>query len=349
MVEIKKNYKLYAFIVFLCIILGIFIYVISPFLKAILIALFIYILTLPVYGFIKKVIPNDTVASLIMCIAVLAIILVPIIFLLGEIVDQAIDVSVTVSRNFQYVTQLSSKCDGNATGLCDAVKALESVVGRLDIEKYTPRLQEVGGYILEKSTGLVIGFTSALIDFFAMIVTLFFLYRDGTSFIRRTDRLVPLQKDYWDAIKRQINDILHGMLYGSFVTAIIEGAIGVLLFWIFGLDNPLFWGTMMAVLAFIPMVGGALVYVPFSITMAASGRVTAGIAFLALQALHVIYIENFLKPRIIGEKVGVHSLMMFFSFFGGVVVFGPIGLFLGPLTAAILVAVVRIYSIEFGG
>ncbi|HLC65167.1 MAG TPA: AI-2E family transporter [Candidatus Nanoarchaeia archaeon] len=346
--ELKRNYKLYAFVAFLFIIVALFLYVISPFLKAILVAIFLYVLTLPVFIFLRRFVPNDTLASLLMCIAVLAVIFIPILFLLGEIVDQAIDVSVTVSKNFQYIISLPEQCTGNASRTCEVVRGLENFIGRLDIEKYAPRLQEIGGYILEKSTSLVIGFTSAMIDIFAMIVTLFFLYRDGISFARRADRLVPLQRDYWDAIKRQIHDIVQGMLYGSFVTALIEGAIGAFLFWIFGLNNPLFWGAIMAALAFIPMVGGALVYVSFSLTMIVSGRAVAGILFLILQAAHVIYIENFLKPRMIGEKVGVHSLIMFFSFFGGIVVFGPIGIIIGPLMAALLVAFLRIYSVEFG-
>ncbi len=348
METIKRNYKLYSFVAFLCLLIGFFVYVISPFLEAILIAVFVYILTLPVYNFLKKRVKNDTVASSLMCIAILLIILIPIFFLLGKIVDQAIGMSTEVSKNFEYITQLPTHCEGYTTTPCRIVHGIESIVGKLDIEKYSLKLQEVGGYILEKSTKLVITFSSAIIDIFAMVVTLFFLYRDGGSFTHRIDRLVPLQRDYWEAIKRQIVDIVQGILYGSFLTALMVAMIGGFLFWVFGLQNPLLWGTLMGVFAFIPMVGTPIIFIPATLALIVDNRIIAALFFFVLQSVQVIYIDTYLKPKIIGNRVGVHPLVIFFSFFGGLVVFGLIGAIVGPLVAALLVAFVRIYSIEFG-
>ncbi|MFC1768603.1 AI-2E family transporter [Nanoarchaeota archaeon] len=346
--ELKRNYKLYAFVGFLFIIVGIFLYVISPFLVAILLAIFLYLLTLPVFRFVRKFLKNDTISAIFMCLTMIIIILIPIAFLLGEIVDQAINVGVKASKNIEALVELPSQCEGNSSTACNVINTLESFVGHLDIQKFSLRFEEIGGWILEKSTHLVIGFTAVIIDILVMIVTLFFLYRDGISFGRRADRLIPLQKDYWEAIKRQINDIVQGMIYGSFVTALIEGILGGLLFWIFGVDNPIFWGAMMGILAFIPIIGASLVFIPMSLTVMVDGNLLLGILLLVLQSSHVIYTEYWLKPKLIGEKVGVHSLIMFFSLFGGVVVFGPIGIIIGPLTAALLVAFLRIYTIEFG-
>ena len=114
-----------------------------------------------------------------------------------------------------------------------------------------------------------------------------------------------------------------------------------------GIDNAVFWGTVMAVLSIIPSIGSALVWGPASVILIVEGNVGAGIGLLVFCALIVGSLDNLLRPMLVGKDTRMHELMIFFGTLGGIMMFGIAGIFIGPLIASLFVTVWELYGIAF--
>ena len=114
-----------------------------------------------------------------------------------------------------------------------------------------------------------------------------------------------------------------------------------------GLDGAIFWGTVMTVLSIIPGVGGALVWVPTAIILIATGEVWRGIGLAVFCALVVGSVDNVMRPRLVGQDIKMHELLIFFSTLGGLLLFGAMGFILGPILAALFVTAWEMFGTAF--
>jgi predicted PurR-regulated permease PerM len=128
------------------------------------------------------------------------------------------------------------------------------------------------------------------------------------------------------------------------VIAGIQGALGGAAFAVLGLHSPLVWGVLMFFLSMIPIAGSFLVWGPAAIYLAATGQWAKALALTAWGALLIGMIDNFLRPKLVGEKTRLHELLIFFSVLGGLQVFGLLGLVLGPVIVAITLALLDIFK-----
>jgi predicted PurR-regulated permease PerM len=126
------------------------------------------------------------------------------------------------------------------------------------------------------------------------------------------------------------------------VIAVIQGVLGGLAFWVLGLPSPLLWGVVMIFLSMIPMAGAFIVWVPAAIYLAITGHWVSALILTVWGALVIGSIDNFLRPKLVGEKTRLHELLVFFSVLGGLQVFGVIGLVLGPVIVAITIALLDV-------
>jgi predicted PurR-regulated permease PerM len=113
---------------------------------------------------------------------------------------------------------------------------------------------------------------------------------------------------------------------------------------VFGLKHALVLGTLTAIASLVPMVGASLVWAPLGIFIALTGKGLRAIVFLVLAAFFVSFVDNFLKPVIIGERLSIHPLLIFFSILGGLNLFGFNGLIIGPLIVILFLDAVELYE-----
>jgi predicted PurR-regulated permease PerM len=130
------------------------------------------------------------------------------------------------------------------------------------------------------------------------------------------------------------------MVYGTGVTALDQGALVAAAFAVVGLPSPVVFGVLAALAALVPLAGTPVVWVPAVIVLAAQDRWGAAL-FMALWGGFVITIDNFLRPWLVSGRAQVGALTVFIGVLGGVAAFGPIGVFLGPLVLALVIALVR--------
>jgi predicted PurR-regulated permease PerM len=134
---------------------------------------------------------------------------------------------------------------------------------------------------------------------------------------------------------------------GTVVIGVTQGTLGALLLLFCGIKSWLMWGFVMIILAIIPLLGAWVVLIPTGIFQIILGNVAPGIVILAVSLLGISSIDNLIRPRLVGQGAKLHDLVIFFSSLGGIAVFGIMGFIVGPVIAALFVAVLDIYSKEF--
>jgi len=132
---------------------------------------------------------------------------------------------------------------------------------------------------------------------------------------------------------------------GGVVIALLQGFLGGLLFLIVGISSPVLWGSVMAILAFIPVVGPSLIYIPTGIILIATGSTVKGILIIAI-GLGISQTDNFIRPILFAGKSQTHTLMLFFSIMGGIAMFGLLGIVLGPFIAALFLTLLKMFELQ---
>ena len=161
---------------------------------------------------------------------------------------------------------------------------------------------------------------------------------------KRISKAVPLQGDQKQALFQKFAIVVRAMIKGTIFVAIIQGTLGGLIFWALGIHAPVLWGVMMALLSLLPAVGAAVVWFPVAIYLLATGSVWQGIVLLAFGAGVIGLVDNVLRPYLVGKDTRMPDYIVLISTLGGIVTFGLSGFVLGPLIAAMFIAVWDISS-----
>jgi predicted PurR-regulated permease PerM len=205
------------------------------------------------------------------------------------------------------------------------------------------RLKGLGGVLAGRTLGFVGGVVGVIIEIFFVIFTMYYLFRDGHKIVNALPDVLPLERAQSERIFARTREVISASLYGVLVIASIQGALGGLMFWILGLPSPLVWAVVMTLLAMIPMAGAFIVWVPAALFLGLSGHWGKAIILTIWGTLVIGTIDNFLRPKLVGEKTKLHELFIFFSVLGGLKVFGILGIVLGPVVLAITLALLDVF------
>jgi predicted PurR-regulated permease PerM len=191
------------------------------------------------------------------------------------------------------------------------------------------------------------GTIQILIVLFTTLFTMFYFLRDGRTLLRRLRFLIPLDREYKNAIAARFTSVARATVKGTLTIALVQGTLSGLTLWIFGVGSPFLWGVVATLLSIIPLIGAWLVLYPAAFIQILTGHLWQGIAILVVTVLVIVNVDNLLRPRLVGQETGMHDLMVFFSTLGGISMFGPSGFIIGPMIAALFLSVLDIYSAEF--
>jgi predicted PurR-regulated permease PerM len=208
-------------------------------------------------------------------------------------------------------------------------------------------LKAISKFLMSRAPTLLRGVGEFLFSFLLIFISMFFLFRDGPQILRVVNESNPLPQAYEAEILRKFQDVSYAAFFGSILTAMVQGGAGALLFYALGVPSPLFWGSVVAFVSLIPIVGNFLVWIPWSAYLYLSGDAARAIALLAIGGLVVSSIDNVLKPLIIRGRTDMHPLLVFLSVLGGMQAFGFLGILLGPLIVALFLSFLDFYRIEF--
>lgn len=191
------------------------------------------------------------------------------------------------------------------------------------------------------SGAFVVGALNALVGLAVMLFLLFFFLRDGDRMVATTVHLIPLPLERRNQLMDHIGAVIRAVVFGSLLTALVQGVLVAIGFRLVGLPSPVVFGALGAVAALIPLVGTALVLVPAVGVLLLQGRWVAALFLLGWSVAVVSSADNVVRPLFISGRAQISTLPVFLGLLGGVSAFGPIGLVLGPVVLALALALVR--------
>lgn len=346
---IKREWLfLTALIAFIVAIFILFYKLIVPFFTPIAWAVVMVVTCAPAHHWISKRVRPRGLAALISTTGVALVILGPSIWLIATLVGEVRHMYEWIASEeltSETIAELGSRIDPFLQSIG------EKVGGFVDVSEWN--FQTLSANIVGKLSRWIVGNTTATLtnvgkvalQFLMMLLTMYYFFKDGASLGESVKSSIPLPKERAAQMMSHVTNVVRATIYGGLVVAAIQGTLGGLLFWILGLPSPVLWGTVMAFFALIPLLGAFVVYIPAALVLLASGSYIKAIILLALGIGIVSQIDNVLRPMIISGRTRLHPLLLFFSITGGVSVFGLLGLVLGPVIAALFVAMFELYKL----
>jgi predicted PurR-regulated permease PerM len=184
------------------------------------------------------------------------------------------------------------------------------------------------------------------VNFLVMLYLLFFLLRDGDGLMKRIERAMPLDPPVQARLYRNFTVVVRSTVKGNIVVALVQGALGGLALMVLGIPGALLWAVVMAILSLLPAVGAALVWGPIAAYLLATGDIAKGIGLAAFGTLVIGLVDNVLRPMLVGKETRMPDYVVLVSTIGGMSLFGPNGFVIGPVVAALFIAVWDLASRE---
>lgn len=180
-----------------------------------------------------------------------------------------------------------------------------------------------------------------------MLVVIYGMFRHGPNLKRFLLELSPLPEEESELLIQRFNQMNYVTMAGNGIGGILQGGLAGFAFWFLGFESALLWTVIMSILAFLPLIGMSIVYIPASIYLLALGRYGEGIfLFLFCSAVSLI-VENWFKPIFVGASVEINSVVVLLSIVGGLSAFGPVGIFYGPLIISLFMTIVNLYHARY--
>jgi predicted PurR-regulated permease PerM len=203
------------------------------------------------------------------------------------------------------------------------------------------------GNLVAQGAGIVLeASASAVLTVIIALWTMFYIVRDWPSMARHLERLLPLDPRHTRALVAEFRRVGRQSFIGNMGTAIFQGGMAGLGFFIFGVPQPVTWAVLLAVMSFIPVVGTALVWVPAAAWLLTQGEAVRAILLATWCVLFVLAFSDYVvRPRLVGRE-GAHPLLTLIALIGGIAVFGIAGIFLGPVMVSLFLASAHIYELE---
>ena len=199
----------------------------------------------------------------------------------------------------------------------------------------------VAGYAAEVAGATFYG----LLTFFFMSLSTFFVLRHWSEIVRKLEDMLPFERRHTHELLNQFRKVGRQVLLGTVVTGIIQGLFAALSYQLTGIPEAGFWGVLTALASLVPALGTLLIWVPLGIYLIITGHVGAGLFELAFSAITVGLISDYvIRPKLVGSEGGVPTVLTFIALFGGVEVFGIVGLVLGPVLVTLSLATLRTYQ-----
>ena len=219
------------------------------------------------------------------------------------------------------------------------VPAFERALEHINWEEVAKGAQKLAtttaGFILTLIQNTFINIGVLLVHFFIVMFLLYYLLADGRILVEKVQSLIPLNDNDEKELFYRAEDVTDALIINTFMIGIIEGTYGGILFALLGIPSPFFWGTLMAFLSIIPLVGANTILVPMGIFQIAIGNIGTGIVILIAGTGAILVNQNIIRPRLDGSRSGMHPAIMFLASMGGLVWLGVIGFLVGPIITAL--------------
>lgn len=307
--------------------------IIWPYITVIAVTVVIAVLSYPLYKWLRKHLPWEGLASFVTLLLVTVIILLPLGIFGTLMVEEAI----------QMIVQLR---DNGTGGLADVVAQIEggihSIVPTAQVN--VEQLASQGVSLLANNlTGIFSSALHAFASFLIGLILFYYLLKDGERFNATIVEKSPLGKADTKKILDRFTIVIHSVIRGNLVIALIQGVLVGAGFYIFGVPNAALWAGVAAIMALVPAIGTSLVLLGGLIFVSVNVSALATLGLLIWSAVIVGLVDDALRPYLIGRGAHIHPILILISVVGGLAAFGPVGFILGPLILSLFIVVFEMY------
>lgn len=308
-----------------------------PFFAELFIAVVIATILYPVYAYVTHAFGGKRT------LAAGCVVLITFLFVVGPLSFLGIQL---FNETQNVYTSLQSGEYGSVEAHSSTIeKAIKKILPKasidVDLRKYG---QKMLAWIETHIGTIATGTVQTLFSLFLILFGLFFFLRDGNVFIKFLMSISPLDSTYNEKIVTQLRQTSNAVVRGRLLIALIQGTLAGLGMWFFGVPNATLLGSLSAITALIPTVGTGVVLIPVVIYLFITGKALFAFGLLLWGVLVVGLIDNFLMPFFYSGKHKIHPLLVLFSAFGGLVVFGPVGFLVGPIGMGLFLTIIDIYQ-----
>ncbi len=309
----------------------------------------------PVYKFINKYLRVRWLSAALVIILILVLILVPLIYMLNIVSGEAISTYNKLKAISPEGSMFSLHCD-NLTEknqfLCSITES-EMFADQNVREVLRNSVATVVNQVLKSTSDFLLGLPNVILNLFLMFFLLFYLLTEKDRAVAGIKKYMPFSEDKKEEILKNMNSVTGAILMGQFMTALLQGGVALIGYVVFGTSAPLLWGLLTVFASLIPFLGSSLIWMPLAIFMIISGYtgnnnvlLFKGFGLFLYGMLIVSLIDNFVRPKLIGDRASIHPAIILVGLFGGIAALGVIGMILGPLILALTFTVMRIYNQE---
>ncbi len=316
--------------------------ILSPFLNVIAWASVLTITFHPLHVWLVRKTGRVSVSAAISSALVVIAFVIPLLFVAGIAIDQL----VTLGQSIQQ--RLADPNDPLMTARL--ARAYTWLSGRFGIDTDAvvawtrANASQVASIVAQYTVHIAASITGAVVSFIFIIFTMFLLFRDGDRIVAKIPDFLPFDRARSERLLDRVREVIYGGVYGVVVIALIQGVLCGGMFWALAIPSAALWGMVTVLMSVLPLLGAAAVWIPGTIYLATVGRWPAAIVLLVWGVAVVSLVDNFLRPRLVGGRVGLSELVMFFALLGGLQVFGLLGIVLGPVVFAIVASVIDVLS-----
>ncbi|HEY8386439.1 MAG TPA: AI-2E family transporter [Porticoccaceae bacterium] len=338
-----------AFLLCLVLVTLLFFYLLKPFFAALFWACAIGLLFYPVRVWLdnrwgKR--PNSH--SLITLLLCMVVVVLPVLGLLSSVFQEA-------AQLYQRMDAGEIRPETYIDRVRDALPQFQVILDRAGIESRALRdhasqaAVAVSQFVAKNAVSVGQSTFQFFLHLCLMLYVTYFLLRDGPRLVELLVRALPLGDERERLLFRKFAEVTRATIKGNLVVAVVQGALGGLIFAILSIPGAVLWGVVMAFLSLLPAVGAGLIWGPVAIYLFATGEVIQGMVLVVYGLLVIGLADNILRPILVGRDTKMPDWLVLLSTLGGLVTFGINGFVIGPLIAALFIAFWQIFSRDFSG
>lgn len=339
----KEKIQNISLIVFAITIFGLFTYMSYPYLNVFALALIFSIIVNPINRYFMRETKFSTqITSLLSMIIAVLIVIVPIVFIVITLLSDALEILRTL--NIEH-NNISNNLIASYNELLSLYNLNELKISQMDLNNSVRDISStLSSSVLDSIKYLLKISYNSIIDTIMFFIFSYMLITYWDKFVIAVQKATPLHDDVKEIYFRRLNLITWDVIRGSFLLALVQGfAAGVMLF-AFGVPNTLIWIFLIIIFAMIPVVGPSLIMVPIALYYFFIGDYFTSACIFLWQIFVVSTIDNLLRPFIISQEIRINPIIIFFAFVAGIIAFGPMGIFYGPIIMILFLTTLEVIS-----
>jgi predicted PurR-regulated permease PerM len=320
-----------------------FVFVIRDFLMTIFVAAIFSGLAHPLYARLYRGFGGRKgLASAVTVLVVVLLVVGPLVFVISIVTNEAVRLTDNVTP---WATQLINE-PSRINIYLDRIPGIQRIGPYREwlVTKASEAAGSLGKIVVSSLSSTTRGTLALIVDFFMMLYAMFFFLPNGRRYLDSMLQYLPLRESEQNQMLERFVSVTRATIKGTLLIGMVQGTLGGVIFAILGISGAVFWGLLMIVLSLLPVIGGALVWVPAAIILAVQGAWIKAIVLTGFCSIVIGSSDNVLRPRLVGRDTQMSDLLVLFSTLGGIAVFGAIGFIVGPIIAALFVTIWEIFG-----